>query len=257
MRNVFIYILIILNCQLGANPKVSIITSVYNGDLFIEGFMANIVNQSIFTDCELIMINANSPGNEEVVIKKYMQKYRNIRYLRLDKDPGVYAVWNLAIRISNAEYITNANLDDRFKDDCYEKHAKALEAHSHIDLVYSNFYVTQTPNGVFGNAKNCIAREIAEFSKRAMQQPLPNNHPMWRKSMHVKYGFFNENFKHAGDFEMWLRAVKEGAQFLKIPGFYSLYYYNPDGLSTNIKKNQAIRLEEYEIYNAYKDVFNA
>lgn len=239
-----------------ALPRVSIITSVYNGDLFIEGFMADIVNQTIFDQCELIMIDANSPGNEEVVIRKYMKKHCNIIYLRLPSDPGIYAVWNLAITMSKGEYITNANLDDRFKKNCYEMHAKALDKHSEVDLVYSSFYLTKTVQETFENAKNLVAREMPAFSKSAMKQPLPNNHPMWRKTMHEKYGLFNTDFKHAGDYEMWLRCAKSGAQFLKIPGFYSLYYYNPDGLSTDIKKHHEIKLEEYEIYNAYKDVFN-
>ena len=67
-------------CQ---DPKISIITSVYNGDQFIEGFLADITQQTIFDQCELILINANSPGNEEPVIKKYMDQYPNIIYQRL------------------------------------------------------------------------------------------------------------------------------------------------------------------------------
>lgn len=36
-------------------PLVSIITSVYNGDSFIKGFMHDIVQQTIFKKCELII----------------------------------------------------------------------------------------------------------------------------------------------------------------------------------------------------------
>src|SRR3990167_11330890 len=104
--------LISLQCS-GQPPPISIITSVYNGGQFINGFMEDITQQTIFDQCELIMINANSPGNEEAVIKKYMQKYPNIIYKKLDKDPGLYAVWTLAIQMAQGEYITNANLDDR------------------------------------------------------------------------------------------------------------------------------------------------
>src|ERR1700728_4223701 len=94
-------------------PRVSIITSVWNGDEYIESFLADITQQTIFPACELIMINANSPGNEAPVIKKYMEKYPNIVYTRLEKDPGLYGVWNLAIKMASADLLTNANLDDR------------------------------------------------------------------------------------------------------------------------------------------------
>ena len=39
--------------------------------------------------------------NEEEVINKYLEKYPdNIKYIRLDNDPGIYAVWNKAIEVS-------------------------------------------------------------------------------------------------------------------------------------------------------------
>src|SRR5271155_5531949 len=126
--------------------RVSIITSVYKGDLYIEEFMQDITSQTIFDQCELIMINANSPDNEEVVIKRYMERYPNIVYVKLDKDPGLFAVWNLGIEMARSNYITNANLDDRLKFDCYETHVAYLDVHPEIDLVYSGCYITTVAN---------------------------------------------------------------------------------------------------------------
>ena len=84
-----LFTLLVAQAALCTGPKISIITSVYNGDQFIEGFLADITRQTIFDQCELIMINAGSPGNEESVIKKYMTQYSNIIYKRLDFDPGL------------------------------------------------------------------------------------------------------------------------------------------------------------------------
>ncbi len=238
-----------------SSPQISIITSVYNGDQFIEGFMYDITRQTIFDQCELIMINANSPGNEEKVIKKYMKKYSNIIYKKLDEDPGIYAVWNMAIEMARAPYITNANLDDRLKYDCYEMHARALDEHKDIDLVYSDFFITHYPNEIFAINRHEKIAIMRNFSKRNMRKTLPNNHPMWRKSLHEKYGYFDEKYKHAGDWEMWLRAVKGGAKFLKASGIYGLYYYNPKGLSTD-KENSEIAHEQRKIYWKYRTLFS-
>jgi hypothetical protein len=78
-------------------PCVSIINSVYNGNEFIKGFMEDITCQTVFDKknsrghffCELILIDANSPGNETKVIKSYLKKYKNIIYRRLIKDHGL------------------------------------------------------------------------------------------------------------------------------------------------------------------------
>lgn len=233
-------------------PSVSIITSVYTGDQFIAGFLADIVQQTIFSTCELIIINANSPGHEEDIIFEYMQMYPNIIYKKLDYDPGLYAVWNIAISMAQGEYITNANIDDRLKFDCYEQHKKALDTHPEADLVYSDFYVTRYSNETFANNNHSHVRVMPEFSLQELKkQPLPNNHPMWRKSMHTKYGLFDESYKHAGDWEFWLRAAVNGAQFLKVPGVYNLYYYNPKGLSTAVGYNAAIKEEESKLHQTY------
>jgi glycosyltransferase involved in cell wall biosynthesis len=236
-------------------PTVSIVTSLYNADKFIEGFMADIVRQTIFDRCELIIINANSPGNEDVVIKRYMKQYSNIVYEKLPFDPGIYAVWNMAIARSRGEFITNANVDDRLAPNCYERHLKVLQDHPEIDLVYSDFYVTYHPNEIFETACYHHVRQWPEFSPSQMWQPLPNNHPMWRKSMHIRHGMFDERYLSAGDWQMWLRAVRGGAKFLKVSGILSLYYYNPSGLSTNTKKSKRIAQEENEIRECYKDVW--
>ena len=52
---------------------------------------------------------------------------------------------------------------------------------------------------------------------------LPSNNPMWRKTLHDKFGLFDRSFKYSGDWEMWLRAVEGGAQFKKIDEYYALF----------------------------------
>src|SRR5690242_11897465 len=107
----FWLLMFIFVTNLYANPRVSIITSLFKGDLFIESFMREIVKQTIFDQCELIIINANSPGNEEPAIFPYVEKHPNIVYLKLKEDPGIYGVWNMAIEMAQSNYIINANVD--------------------------------------------------------------------------------------------------------------------------------------------------
>jgi len=240
--------------NLDAVPTISIITSLYKGDQFIKGFMEDIVQQTIFNQCELIIINANSPGNEDLVINEYVRKYPNIIYIKLDADPGLYGVWNQAIKRAQGEFITNANVDDRLHPSCYQAHLQALKTHTNIDLVYSDTYVTRKPNETFAHNTHYRVMEKAEFSKRAMVICIPVQNPMWRKSMHEKYGYFDESYKVAGDYEMWLRAVSHGSQFMKVHGVYGLYYENPQGLSTNSVGDVHIK-ENHKVTALYRYLF--
>lgn len=233
-------------------PSISIITSLYNADEFIEEFLKDIARQTVFDKCELLIINANSPGNEESIIQEYVQQYSNIIYKRLEKDPGIYAVWNIGILMARGQFITNANVDDRLAPNCYEKHLQALLEHPEVDLVYSDFYLTFFPNETFEHNRAHVRSNWPEFSpKQLIRCNPPHCNPMWRRLMHQKYGFFDEKLKYAGDWEMWLRAVENRAIFLKIDGVYVLYYENPNGLSTDktfmpkiLEEHRAIR-EKY------------
>ncbi len=240
-----------------SKPRISIITSVYNGDAFVEGFLKDITQQTIFNQCELIMINANSPGHEEPIIKEYMTKYPNIIYVNLPQDPGVYGVWNQAIKMASADLVTNANLDDRSHPQALEKQVEEMEVHPDIDLVYAGYLVTHVPNDTYAGNHAKEQVDPPEFSIKNIRYCLPGPRPVWRKSMHERYGFFDETFLSSGDAEMWVRAVSLGSKFKKVPGFYTLYYFNPEGLSTDADEKKTARrvLEGKRITETYGYLF--
>lgn len=239
-----------------SKPRVSIITSLYDADEFIAGFLSDIVQQTIFDQCELIIINANSPGNEEPIIKQYMQKYPNILYKRLDADPGLYAVWNIAINMAQADLITNANLDDRRNPESLHMHAVALEQNPQVDLVYSDFLVTFEPNETFADNSHRYGLYPPEFEQELMHKCITGPQPMWRKSVHERCGYFDETFVSAGDFEMWNRAVEQGSLLLKVAGMSGLYYLNPKGLSTDNAKSELLQQEYNRVKQRYSRMWN-
>jgi len=238
--------------------KVSILTSMYKGDDHIEEFLINMTQQSVFDKCELIIVDANSPGSEGKIINKFMKEHDNIKYVRLDNDPGIYGCWNEAIKRSSGEYITNANLDDRRSLQHIEIHARELLRDPDIDLVYSESLMSAHPHENYEhNTSGGTAYPVKDFSPENMVKCLPGCMPMWRKSMHEKYGVFNDKYKFAGDWEMWLRSARGGAIFQKIPGAYGLYYINPQGLSTDKSRDIQKFKEEKEIFFEYKDFFGS
>ncbi len=234
-------------------PKISVITSVYNGDEYIKEFLEDITSQTIFDKCELILVNANSPGNEEETIKEYLEKYDNIVYEKLEEDPGIYGTWNYALGLATGEYVTNANLDDRKVVNSLEKHAKELYLNPNVDLVYADMLITDAPNETFvNNSSNGRKYTFPEYSFENLKMVnMPHASPMWRKDLHDKHGVFDAKYKSAGDWEMWLRAASNGSTFKKINDVLGLYYFNPKGISTNPDNFDWKREEEREIFEKY------
>lgn len=233
-------------------PRLSIITSLYNGDEHIEGFLKDVTSQTMYSECEFIIINANSPGNEEKMIKIYQKKYPNIIYKKLDKDPGIYAVWNMAIKMASSPFITNANLDDRSCTDSYEKHVQLLEKNPDVDLVYTDYLVTHTPNETMETNTHKWVAKVPEYSPDKMNKCLPGPRPVYRKSLLEKYGYFDDSYLILGDWELWARAASKGATYKKMEGIYTLYYLNPNGLSTTKEKEMLKNKEKRKVMLTYQ-----
>lgn len=241
-------------------PKISFITSVFKGEEFIEGFMQDITRQTIFKEkCELVLVNCNSPENEEETILKYQKLYPdNIKYIKLDNDPGIYGAWNLAIKESTGEFISNANLDDRHAPDFAEKFSKLLVLEPEIDCVYAENLITMKAHETFeNNSSNNQIYPVEEFSLEAMMRGNPPHcMPMWRKSLHDKNGWFEENYKSAADWDFWLRCAFDGSKCLKYTSEpLGLYFFNPNGLSTNPDNNSWKKKEEFQIFKKYQKLY--
>ncbi|HTM06451.1 MAG TPA: glycosyltransferase [Patescibacteria group bacterium] len=216
-------------------PRVSIITSVYKDFQFRKRFLENITQQTIFDKCELLLIDATPSDNEDSLIVEYMKKHPNIKYVKLSFDPGVYGVWNLGVLLAQAPYLTNANLDDLRYVDCLERQANYLDTHEDISLVYADFKYSDDPKNDIDHCAILAHVNHAPVTnfKRSLHMCIPGPQPMWRKSIHTKVGLFNQDFLYSGDWEFWNRMVKAGLLFGQMEGYSGIYYYNPEGLSTN------------------------
>ena len=241
-------------------PRISLITSVFNASSHIDQLMEDVTRQTIFNDkCEWIILNANPQGKdyEEKIILKYAEKYPNIVYKRLENDPGIYAVWNEAINMATGEYITNINCDDRRAPDCLEKQASTLFINNDIDLVYNDSYVVQTPNVAWEDIETSTTQRynFEQFSKEAMLRGnLPHNNPMWKKTLHDKYGLFNEEYRSASDWDFWLRCSFGGSKFIKADEILGIYYFNPIGMSTDPEHDSWKKKEEKQIFMKYLNI---
>ena len=194
---------------------------------------------------------------KNLIIGEYLVKYPyNIVYKKLDKDPGIYGTWNEALELATGEFITNANLDDRKAPNSLECHALALVADPDLSLVYADSFITAAPNETYEkNSSEGRKYNFEQFSKESMLRGnQPHNNPMWRKSLHDKYGFFNDKYRSAGDWEFFLRCAFEGEEYKKLTECLGLYYFNPKGVSTNTENFEWKQKEEKEIFKKYFEI---
>lgn len=223
-------------------PLVSAIVSTYNAAAFIRGCIEDLERQTIADQLEIIVIDSASPQNEGEIVRELQQHYRNIRYLRTDQRETVYAAWNRAIDMARGRYITNANTDDRHRYDAFELMVKTLDALPDVDLVYADVLITRLPNETFETSTSTDSYNWPAWDRAKLLDVgcFIGPQPMWRRSVHDRYGGFDPSYVTAGDYEFWLR-ISQTSSFQHIAQPLGLYLARPDSVE---HANEAVKQHE-------------
>jgi glycosyltransferase involved in cell wall biosynthesis/SAM-dependent methyltransferase len=212
---------------------VSAIISTYNSEKYIRGCLQDLVDQTLYKQgkLQIVIVDSASLQNEQSIVKEFQAKYPNIVYERTPERETLYAAWNRAIKMSHGKYITNANTDDRHRFDALEVMANFLDTHPEVSLAYPNQLITTVANDTFVTTQSNRHWNWPPYSYEQMKQGCcVGSQPMWRKSLHDKYGYFRSEFHCAGDYEYWLRIGSKGEKLALVSEIIGLYYFNPQGI---------------------------
>ena len=230
----------------------SAIVSVYKAERFIRGCLDDLIDQTLFTkgQLEIIIVNSNSPENEEPIILEYKSNYpQQITYIRTLERETIYQAWNRAIHAARGTFITNANADDRHRRDALETMAAELSRRPDIALVYADSDVTLQEGEPFETAERIGRFRWPEFDPvNLFRTCYIGPQPMWRRDLHDKHGYFDPSYRSAGDYEFWLRLIVTGENFMHIHEVLGLYLLNPNGM-----ENSGLELSALESQKARAD----
>lgn len=232
------------------SPLVSAIVSTYNSEKFIRGCLEDLVNQTLYQKgkLEIIIIDSASVEKEGAIAQEFQSKYPHIIYQRTPERESIYAAWNRGIKIAKGNYITNANTDDRHRPDALEKMANYLNNNPDTSLVYADQLVTTFPNDSWATTQANKYWNWPEFDYEELERRcMIGSQPMWKKSLHQKYGYFHSEFKVAGDYEFWLRIGKT-EKITRFSEILGLYFENEQGLE---KSSTKAAQETYNICYEY------
>lgn len=218
--------------------KVSAIVSAYYAADYIEGRLINLLEQS--PRPEIIVIA------QQGSIEEHVARSHDCLVLTTVGIPTIYKAWNIGIRACSGEYITSANCDDVLYKDALSTMAKALDKHAECGVVYSDIDIKEA-----GKELRTWKRKEPTL-ENLMTSCAPGPFPVWRKSLHNKYGLFNETFKVAGDYEFWLRLASRGVKFYHIKKSLGIWAKRKD--SAEFRDIDLTNTETRNIRQAYSRI---
>jgi hypothetical protein len=214
--------------------RVSVITSVYKSSDFLFDFFLDIKRQSIFSECEFIILDANEEKESKdfEIISKFLD-LPNIKYKHIGKC-SVYSAWNQGVKIASSDIITNWNTDDRRKWNSLDYQVSFLESNSEVDLCYGQLKISYIPNE---NFEDCNSNHVWPCFEGSIENQIKHNSPhcmpVWRKDMHDKFGLFDESLFSASDYDMWFRVLVGKGVIKKLDEFVGVYFSNEKSISRN------------------------
>lgn len=227
---------------------VSAIISTYNSELFFESKIIDLLNQTIFNQLQIIIINSGSQQNEDGLVKKYLSKFNNIDYIRTIERETIYQAWNRGIKIAKGKFICNSNTDDRLKENALEILSNELEKQPEVGVVYADQYITTIPNQRFNEVYNNKIYHFPNYDFiHLLDRCLIGSQPMWRASIHFKDDiWFNEKYEICGDHDFYIR-VAEKYQLRHLDMVLGTFYKSPQKMNKEYQNMEETEKEGFSV----------
>jgi glycosyltransferase involved in cell wall biosynthesis len=105
------------------NPKISIITPIYNRELYLIRFL-RCIQQQTFQDIEIIFVDDCSSDNGVKIIEENKKDDERIILIKNKKNKGTFVTRNLGVLYAKGKYLIIPDIDDILNKNilsiCYE-----------------------------------------------------------------------------------------------------------------------------------------
>jgi cellulose synthase/poly-beta-1,6-N-acetylglucosamine synthase-like glycosyltransferase len=142
-------------------PKISIISPIYNKEKCILRFLRSIQNQ-FFDDIEIILIDDHSKDNTIKIIENIQKEDERIILIKHNENKGTLISRNEGAIISKSKYLIFADPDDILSNDVLSFSYETIEKNNY-DIVRYNIYI--------GNNKISLDSIVNEIKSKPIYQP--------------------------------------------------------------------------------------
>jgi glycosyltransferase involved in cell wall biosynthesis len=181
-------------------PLVSIITVVFNSELYLEKTILSIINQE-YVNFEFIIIDGGSTDNTLEIIKKYENF---ITKWICEKDSGLYDAMNKGISLAKGNYLWFINSGDEIYnltvlEDIF------LNEINYPDIIYGETEIINYKGQSLGMRRHSTP-EVLNWKSLKWGMLVCHQSVLVKKEIIENYQLI---YKHSSDFEWLIRMLKK------------------------------------------------
>ncbi len=209
-------------------PAISVIMSVYNGARYLRAAVDSILAQS-FADFEFLVVNDGSTDDSGAILRELAANDPRIRVIDRE-NRGLIASLNELVAAARAPLLARIDADDIAMPGRFAAQFAYLSAHPEIAILGTNTHELDEQ----GNLLHCDDFYPADPKEAVKILPdgPPVCHPsvMMRAELVRKVGGYHAAFRHAEDYDLWLRASLHGG-IANLPDRLLLYRRSAEQVS--------------------------
>ena len=217
-------------------PKLSVITVVYNGARDIERTMLSVLNQT-YPNIEYLVIDGLSTDGTLERIKKYRDRIKLVS----EKDAGIYDAMNKGLNIAGGDYVLFMNAGDEIY--ASDTVAKVFASADDADIYYGETEMIDDNGGSLGERRH---KAPDKFTWKSFKYGMSVSH----QAIYIRRsltGQYSERYHLSADIDWIIRAAKKAKKIVKVDGYVAKYLVG--GMSK--KRHRQSLLERYAIMNRY------
>ncbi|MDR1913036.1 MAG: glycosyltransferase [Clostridiales bacterium] len=214
------------NAVVKSTELVSVITPMYNAELYISDTIKSVLSQS-YENWEMIIVDDCSTDNSLRIVLDFADKDDRIHIVRKRKRAGVAETRNTALDIAKGRYIALLDADDCWLPNKLERQLEFMSG-TGCALSFSSFgYIDKN-----GNKLN----RLSKAEKHVTYARLLNSNPIGCLTVIVdKRRFKNIHMPEIPheDYACWLELLKQGHTALGLDETLALHRIYPTSVSSS------------------------
>lgn len=195
------------------NPKLSVITVVYNNVRDIERTMLSVLGQT-YNNIEYIIIDGLSNDGTLQVIEKY--KNRISRFIS-EKDKGIYDAMNKGLAIATGDYVIFMNSGDEFYD--AETVAAVFATTDDADIYYGETEMIADDGQSLGQRRH---KAPAKFTWKGFKYGMSISH----QAIYIRRALtepYDSKYQLSADIDWIIRAAKKAKKIVNANRYVAKY----------------------------------
>jgi chondroitin synthase len=222
------------------NPLVSIYVPLYNRERYILECIQSALEQSV-KDLEVVVCDDGSTDKSNELVQKYFGNHKRVRLIT-QKNSGIGAASNTAVRNSRGFYIGQLDADDVLMTDAVERCLEVMDKDTRLSLVYGTTEYIDENSKFVSQGWNWPV-----FSREYLLTKMIVHHfRFFKKRDFMRTSGFDQTIKNAVDYDMMLKLAEVGEvkHLNKV-----LYQYRRHSETTTVMDNSLQSINNYICIN--------